>query len=74
MRTGREPADRDVATAATTAILRVAGAAVLRVHDVAINRDALAIADAMIAETELSILIPKPDKTGEALDACIRSG
>jgi dihydropteroate synthase len=48
--TGREPADRDVATAATTAILRIAGAAVLRVHDVAINRDALAIADAMIAE------------------------
>lgn len=48
--TGREAADRAVGTAATTALLRAAGAAVFRVHDVAINRDALAIADAMIAE------------------------
>lgn len=48
--TGREAAtDRDVGTAATTALLRAAGAAVFRVHDVAINHDALAIADAMIA-------------------------
>jgi len=47
--TGRDAADRDVGTAATTALLRVAGAAVFRVHDVAINHDALAIADAMIA-------------------------
>jgi len=46
--TGREAADRDVGTAATTALLRVAGAAVFRVHDVAINRDALAMADAML--------------------------
>lgn len=47
--TGRETAaDRDVGTAATTALLRAAGAAVFRVHDVAINHDALAIADAMI--------------------------
>lgn len=46
---GREAAERDVATAATTAILRLAGAAVFRVHDVAINRDALAVADAMVA-------------------------
>lgn len=46
---GREPADRDVATAATSVTLRFAGAAVFRVHDVAINRDALAVADAMIA-------------------------
>jgi dihydropteroate synthase len=38
-----------VSTAATTALLRVAGAAVFRVHDVAINRDALAMADAMLA-------------------------
>lgn len=50
--TGRSAAERDVATAATTAILRLAGAAVFRVHDVASNRDALAVADAMIgAET-----------------------
>lgn len=46
--TGREAADRDAGTAATTALLRLAGAAVFRVHDVAINRDALAIADAMV--------------------------
>lgn len=47
--TGREADDRDVTTAATTALLRMAGAAVFRVHDVAINRDALAMADAMLA-------------------------
>lgn len=47
--TGREAQDRDIATGATTALLRAAGAAVFRVHDVAINYDALAIADAMIA-------------------------
>ncbi|EPE98145.1 dihydropteroate synthase [Rhizobium grahamii CCGE 502] len=47
--TGREAADRDVGTAATSALLRLAGASIFRVHDVAINRDALAIADAMLA-------------------------
>jgi dihydropteroate synthase len=46
--TGREPAERDVATAATTALLRRAGAAIFRVHNVAINRDALAVADAIL--------------------------
>jgi dihydropteroate synthase len=46
--TGRDPADRDVATAATTALLRRVGAAIFRVHNVAINRDALAIADAIL--------------------------
>jgi dihydropteroate synthase len=50
--TGREPADRGAGTAATSAILRLKGAALFRVHDVAINRDALAIADAMIARME----------------------
>ena len=50
--TGREPADRGPGTAATSAILRLKGAALFRVHDVAINRDALAIADAMIARME----------------------
>ena len=50
--TGREAEDRDVATAATTAMLRLAGAAVFRVHDVAINRDALRMADAMLAARE----------------------
>lgn len=47
--TGREPAERDAATAATSALLRLQGAAVFRVHNVAINRDALAVADAMLA-------------------------
>lgn len=46
--TGREPADRDAATAATTALLRMAGAAIFRVHDVANSRDALMMADAML--------------------------
>jgi dihydropteroate synthase len=48
--TGREAADRDVATAATSALLRMSGAAIFRVHNVAFNRDALAVADAMIAQ------------------------
>jgi dihydropteroate synthase len=48
--TGREKADeRDVGTAATTAILRLAGAAIFRVHDVASSRDALRMADAVLA-------------------------
>ncbi|KGE00458.1 dihydropteroate synthase [Rhizobium sp. YS-1r] len=48
--TGRDkPEERDVATAATTAILRLAGAAIFRVHNVAANRDALAMADAVLA-------------------------
>jgi len=48
--TGRDVADeRDVGTAATTALLRAVGAGIFRVHDVAMNRDALRMADAMIA-------------------------
>jgi dihydropteroate synthase len=48
--TGRDPASaRDVGTAATTALLRMAGAHVFRVHDIAVNRDALRMADAMLA-------------------------
>ncbi|MGK6314949.1 dihydropteroate synthase [Neorhizobium sp. DT-125] len=51
--TGREKADeRDVGTAATTVILRLAGAAIFRVHNVAVNRDALAMADAVLAAAE----------------------
>ncbi|MQB42868.1 dihydropteroate synthase [Rhizobium sp. ICMP 5592] len=46
--TGREAQDRDVGTAATSAILRLQGAAIFRVHNVAINRDALAVADAIL--------------------------
>ncbi|MDH0868682.1 dihydropteroate synthase [Agrobacterium pusense] len=47
--TGRDAADeRDIGTAATTAILRLAGASIFRVHNVAATRDALAIADAVL--------------------------
>lgn len=46
--TGREAADRDAGTAATSVFLRLEGAAIFRVHDVAINRDALAVADAIL--------------------------
>ncbi|WP_315920103.1 dihydropteroate synthase [Mesorhizobium sp. SP-1A] len=47
--TGREAADRAAGTAATSVILRLKGADLFRVHDVATNADALAIADAMLA-------------------------
>lgn len=47
--TGREPLDRDIGTAATSVILRMKGASIFRVHNVAANRDALAVADAILA-------------------------
>jgi dihydropteroate synthase len=47
--TGRAAPHRDVATAASSALLRMAGADIFRVHNVAFNRDALAVADAMLA-------------------------
>ncbi|WEX07424.1 dihydropteroate synthase [Chelativorans sp. AA-79] len=47
--TGREIGERDIATAATSALLRIKGASIFRVHDIAANRDALRIADAMLA-------------------------
>ncbi|MER9327456.1 dihydropteroate synthase [Mesorhizobium sp. M0488] len=47
--TGRDAPDRGVGTAATSVILRLKGAHLFRVHDVAINVDALAVADAMLA-------------------------
>lgn len=46
--TGRDPMARGAGTAATSVILRLKGAALFRVHDVAINVDALAVADAML--------------------------
>jgi len=49
--TGRERAEeRDAGTAASSVVLRLAGASVFRVHDLPVNRDALAVADAVIAE------------------------
>lgn len=47
--TGRDPDQRDMGTAATSVILRLKGAALFRVHNVAVNVDALAFADAMLA-------------------------
>ena len=47
--TGRDVDARDAGTAATSVILRLKGAALFRVHNVAINVDALAVADAMLA-------------------------
>ena len=47
--TGREAPERGAGTAATSVILRLKGADLFRVHDVAINVDALAVADAMLA-------------------------
>ncbi|MBZ9909087.1 dihydropteroate synthase [Mesorhizobium sp. BR115XR7A] len=47
--TGRDAANRAAGTAATSVILRLKGAHLFRVHDVAINVDALAVADAMLA-------------------------
>ncbi len=53
--TGREAPERGAGTAATSVILRLKGAQLFRVHDVAINVDALAVADAMLArELELA--------------------
>ena len=46
--TGRDVDNRDIGTAATSVVARMKGAAIFRVHDVATNRDALAIADAVI--------------------------
>ncbi|MEM1038402.1 MAG: dihydropteroate synthase [Pseudomonadota bacterium] len=48
--TGRDAANRDVATSATSVVARCKGAAVFRVHDVATNRDALAVADALLRD------------------------
>ena len=45
---GREDPEPDVATAVTSGLMRERGADVFRVHNVNVNRDALAIADAML--------------------------
>lgn len=44
----QDPMLRDVATAATSVALRLAGADIVRVHNVAFNKDALAVADAIL--------------------------
>jgi len=53
--TGRDADARDAGTAATSVILRLKGAALFRVHDVAINVDALAFADAMLERQKPAI-------------------
>jgi dihydropteroate synthase len=45
---GESDAARDLGTAATSVILRMKGASIFRVHNVAVNRDALLFADAML--------------------------
>ena len=48
--TGRPVEDRDAVTAVSAAICALGGASVVRVHDVALTRDALALADAMVRQ------------------------
>jgi dihydropteroate synthase len=50
--TGRGVTRRDVGTAATTVVARMKGCAIIRVHDVPKNRDALRIADGVLAATK----------------------
>lgn len=47
--TGRDAHDRDIGTAATSVVARMKGGAIFRVHDIPANRDALAMADALIS-------------------------
>lgn len=51
---GGDKKARDAGTAATSVILRLKGAAIFRVHNVAANRDALAFADAMLEREKAS--------------------
>jgi dihydropteroate synthase len=48
--TGREPADRVYGTVATTALAVRSGIDIVRVHDVAAARDAVAVADAVVRD------------------------
>jgi dihydropteroate synthase len=48
-----DPAERDVATAATVAIAAARGAAVVRVHNVEMTRQAVLIADAIVRSTNV---------------------
>ncbi len=52
--TGRDAPDRGVATAATSVIARLKGAAIFRVHDIVENADALAVADALIESQKIT--------------------
>ncbi len=50
--TGQDADNRDIGTAATSVVARMKGAQLFRVHDVAANIQALAIADAAIASSQ----------------------
>lgn len=50
--TGQDAENRDIGTAATSVVARMKGGAVFRVHDVPVNRDALAIADAVLSSSQ----------------------
>lgn len=45
-----DPKSRDVATAATSVLLRLAGFSIFRVHNVTVNKDALDVVDAMVEQ------------------------
>ena len=47
--TGNDVEDRGVGTAATSVVARMKGGAIFRVHDVAANREALSVTDAVLA-------------------------
>jgi dihydropteroate synthase len=51
---GGDKKARDAGTAATSVILRLKGAAIFRVHNIAANKDALAFADAMLEREKAS--------------------
>ncbi|MDH3397997.1 MAG: dihydropteroate synthase, partial [Acidimicrobiia bacterium] len=48
-----DPAERDVATAATVAIAATRGAAIVRVHNVEMTRQAVLVADAVVRSIEV---------------------
>ena len=48
--TGRDPKDRAAGTVATSVVARLKGAALFRVHDIGVNKDALAVSDAVIKQ------------------------
>jgi dihydropteroate synthase len=50
--TGQVAKNRGMATAATSVVARQKGAALFRVHDIEVNRDALAVADAVIQQDQ----------------------
>lgn len=59
--TGRDGDLRDRGTAATSAILRMKGAAIVRVHDVAMNLDAIQMADAVLESIGADHASPTPE-------------